>query len=116
MGKRCRCGLLLLCLIFFFAGCGEKEPGGLFRMTILDTGKSDCIIMEAGNRVVVNDAADADDADAICDFLDKRQVGRIEYLILSHFDKDHIGSAAKLIRNYEVGCVLMPACGDGHGV
>lgn len=108
MGKRCRCGLLLLCLIFFFAGCGEKEPGGLFRMTILDTGKSDCIIMEAGNRVVVNDAADADDADAICDFLDKRQVGRIEYLILSHFDKDHIGSAAKLIRNYEVGCVLMP--------
>ncbi len=108
MGKRCRYGMLMICFIFLFTGCGEKAQSGQFRMTILDTGKSDCIIMEAGNRVVVNDAADADDADAICDFLDKRQIGRIEYLILSHFDKDHIGSAARLIRNYEVGCVLMP--------
>lgn len=80
----------------------------MLKMTFLDTGKSDCIIMEMGDAIVVNDTADADDAADICAFLDERGVERIEYLILSHFDKDHIGSAAALLSKYEVGCVLMP--------
>lgn len=79
-----------------------------FKATFLDTGKSDCIIMEMGDAIVVNDTADADDAADICAFLDERGVERIEYLILSHFDKDHIGSAAALLSKYDVGCVLMP--------
>lgn len=80
----------------------------VFKMTFLDTGKSDCIIMEIGDSVVINDTADADDAAAICAYLDERGVERIAYLILSHFDKDHIGSAAVLLSEYEVECVLMP--------
>lgn len=100
---------LLLSLALFVAGCGGgKEEGAPLTMTFLDTGKSDCIVIEAGEGVVVNDTADADDAEAICAFLDERGTTRIAYLILSHFDKDHIGSAAELISRYEVGCVLMP--------
>lgn len=87
---------------------GQNEPDSILRMTFLDTGKSDCIIIEAGNHVVVNDAADDDDAALIFSFLEKRKAEQIDYLILSHFDKDHIGSAAALISEYEVGCVLMP--------
>ena len=100
--------LLMLCLTAALFGCGKEESPDLLRMTFLDTGKSDCIVVEAGERVVVNDAADEDDQEMICAFLDSLQTQRIEYLILSHFDKDHIGSAAKLLRRYEVGCVLMP--------
>lgn len=87
---------------------GQSEPDSVLRMTFLDTGKSDCIVIETGNHVVVNDAADDDDEALIFSFLEKRQVEQIDYLILSHFDKDHIGSAAALISEYEVGCVLMP--------
>lgn len=109
MRKRKWIPALLLCLALFVAGCGgEKENGAPLTMTFLDTGKSDCIVIEAGESIVVNDAADADDAEAICAFLDERGTTRIACLILSHFDKDHIGSAADLISRYEVGCVLMP--------
>lgn len=110
MRKRNQLFTLLLCLVLFVTGCSGrgKESGTLLTMTFLDTGKSDCIVMEVGESVVVNDAADADDAEAICAFLDERGKTRIAYLILSHFDKDHIGSAADLISRYEVGCVLMP--------
>ena len=100
--------LLMLWLMAALLGCGKEESPELLRMTFLDTGKSDCIVVEAGESVVVNDAADEDDQEMICAFLDSLQTQRIEYLILSHFDKDHIGSAAKLLRRYEVGCVLMP--------
>lgn len=108
MRVRWRSGLLLLWMAAALFGCGKEESPALLKMTFLDTGKSDCIVIEAGESVVVNDAADEDDQEMICGFLDSLQTGRIEYLILSHFDKDHIGSAAMLIRRYEVGCVLMP--------
>lgn len=109
MRKRTRFLAFVLCLALFLTGCGgEKESGASLRMTFLDTGKSDCILIEAGESIVVNDTADADDAEAICTFLDEQGKTQIVYLILSHFDKDHIGSAADLILKYEVGCVLMP--------
>ncbi len=108
MRKRMWFPVLLLCLALTLTGCSEEESGGFLQMTILDTGKSDCIVIEAGESVIVNDTADADDAAAICAFLDERGKTRIEYVILSHFDKDHIGSAADLLSRYEVGCVLMP--------
>lgn len=108
MRVRCRYTLLILWLTAALFGCGKEESPSLLKMTFLDTGKSDCIVIEAGESVVVNDAADEDDREMICGFLDSLQTERIEYLILSHFDKDHIGSAAELILHYEVGCVLMP--------
>lgn len=108
MRVRWRSVLLLLWLTAALCGCGKEESPALLKMTFLDTGKSDCIVIEAGENVVVNDAADEDDQEMICEFLDSLRVERIEYLILSHFDKDHIGSAAKLLQSYEVGCVLMP--------
>lgn len=109
MRKRSWFPVLLLCLAFAVTGCGGgKEKGADLQLTFLDTGKSDCIVIEAGESVVVNDTADADDAAAICAYLDERGTTRIEYVILSHFDKDHIGSAADLLYQYEVGCVLMP--------
>lgn len=100
--------LLMFWLTAALIGCGKEASPALLKMTFLNTGKSDCIVIEAGESVVVNDTADEDDQEMICEFLDSLQAGRIEYLILSHFDKDHIGSAAKLLRRYEVGCVLMP--------
>lgn len=86
----------------------EQEESGQLQMTFLNTGKSDCIIMDLGDSVIINDTADEDDYEYICSFLDKKQITAVDYMVLSHFDKDHIGSAAKLIEKYEVGCVLMP--------
>lgn len=85
-----------------------QEESACLQMTFLNTGKSDCIIMDLGGSVIINDTADEDDYEYICSFLDKKQITAIDYMVLSHFDKDHIGSAAKLVGTYEVGCVLMP--------
>lgn len=112
MKKKGQFCMLIIMVLLILSGCagetGSRQEDWALKVTFLDTGKSDCIIMEMGDFVVVNDTADADDAAAICAYLDERDVERIEYLILSHFDKDHIGSAAVLLSEYEVGCVLMP--------
>ena len=41
-------------------------------------------------------------------YLDPTEVKTIDYLILTHPHADHIGSAADVLYNYEVGLVVMP--------
>ncbi len=123
MKRKISMGIWAAAMLAGLTGCGDTTPqpeesvsslasqsreGGHLQMTFLNTGKSDCIIIDLGESVIINDTADADDYGAIRSFLDERQITDIDYLILSHFDKDHIGSAAELITHYEVDCVLMP--------
>ena len=105
--KRCLAAFLALCELLLLCACGGAAPdSGAFSLDILNTGKSDCIIVCMDGVSIVNDAADEDDFDTICAALERRGVQRIDYLILSHYDKDHIGSAAALVRAYPVGQIV----------
>ena len=75
--KRCLAALLALCALLSLCACGAAAPetdGGTFSLDILDTGKSDCIIVCMDGVTVVNDAADEDDFDSICAALERRGV------------------------------------------
>ena len=107
--KRILAGLLALAALLALCACGSAAPESGFSLDILDTGKSDCILVCMDGVVIVNDAADEDDFAAVCAALERRGAKRIDVLILSHYDKDHIGSAAALVRSYPVGRILGPA-------
>ena len=111
--KRIIALLTAVLLLFSLTACAAEAPTGestgTFRMEILSTGKSDCIILCMDDLVIVNDAADEDDFETICAALEEIGAEKIDYLILSHYDKDHIGSAAELVRTYEVGEICGPA-------
>ncbi len=92
------------------AGCGAAAAPTeeLFSVDIPSTGKSDCALIRMDGLVILCDAADADDYDAIRALMKERGAERIDYLILSHYDVDHIGSASALVRACPVGEVLGP--------
>ena len=94
---------------------GSLTPGDAFAnaehlltIRVLETGKSDCILIKLDDTVILMDTADADDYGEISDMLQSLGISRIDYLILTHFDNDHIGSAAKIIEDFEVAEVYMP--------
>ena len=104
--------ILSVLLVLSLAACDGGEEGngdGIFWAEFLSTGKSDCAIVYMDGLVIVSDAADADDYGRISSFLSENGIEKIDYLILSHYDKDHIGSAAALIENYLVGTVIRPS-------
>lgn len=74
----------------------------------LATGKSDCILLRMDGQVVLIDTGDRNDATLLCQTLDGYGITRIDYLILTHYDNDHIGSAETVLERYEVGTVYMP--------
>ncbi len=84
------------------------SPDEGFSIDFLKTGKSDCAIIQIDGKVILSDTADSDDFELICQKLNAYEIQRIDYMILSHLDNDHIGSAAMLIRKYEVGVVYQP--------
>ena len=94
---------------------GSLNPGNTFQgaehlldIRVLNTGKSDCILIKLDDVVILMDTADADDYGQISDTLESLAISRIDHLILTHFDNDHIGSAAKIIEDFTVAEVYMP--------
>ena len=80
---------------------------------ILKVGKADAIVLLQGEKCMVIDAGEEDDGKEVVEFLQKNQVSRVDTLIITHFDQDHVGGADSLIHAMEVGEVLLP---DYEGV
>lgn len=99
----------LICLVFLFipaslCSCSSSEFS--VSIDILDIGKADCILIETGTKTIMIDTGEMDDASDIMAHLDEKGVETIDILILTHFDKDHIGGAAELIPAYGITTVL----------
>ncbi len=86
---------------------------GLPRVTFLDVGQGDAIVLETRDpsRVIVIDAGPAWDMwDAgeavVAAYLKSRGVRTIDLLVASHSDADHIGGMKALIERFEVGAFM----------
>lgn len=97
---------LILCIISVMVFCSCKRDDEVVSLHVLDIGKADCIVIETGDKTVMIDTGERNDVYDIGKFLDSKGIEKIDILILSHFDKDHIGGAAELISRYEINTVL----------
>ncbi len=80
----------------------------ILRADFLNTGKSDAILLRLDDTVILMDTGESDDYGKISGKLADCGITRIDYLILTHFDNDHIGSAAQILQDLTVGTVYMP--------
>ena len=104
-------GIIMIALLLLgTAACaGEKEiTGDDVNMIFFDTGKSDCILIMSEEGSVLIDTAQEDDGEAIVTYLKKLGLTDIDTLIITHFDKDHIGGAEYILENMTVGKVILP--------
>ena len=102
--------ILTALLLTLTGGCGAGEEKQLpaFAVEFLSTGKSDCAVIFMDGLVILSDTADTDDAAAITALLRDRGAEKIDCIIISHYDKDHIGAAGPLLRSFPVGRLLRP--------
>jgi competence protein ComEC len=94
------------------------RPAGVARITILDVGQGDAILIEGsrGGRLLVDGGPDPD---RLLVELDRRIPPwdrRLDAIVLSHPHEDHVAGLALLLDRYEVGRVLEPGMrGPGPG-
>ena len=109
MRKTVFIGLLLACLCFvpFMYSCKDEEKDVLpAQVDVLKIGKADCIVINTGTKIVMIDTGEKENLDDVRDFMRDRGYKKVDTLILTHFDKDHIGGAKKIIEEYGVDTVI----------
>lgn len=74
----------------------------------LDVGQGDATLIKCGEHAMLIDTGEEGKGTAIQYYLEKQGVERLDYMVLTHPDSDHIGSADVVITKFEVGQVLMP--------
>lgn len=77
-------------------------------VTILDVGSADCIVIQTSNHTIMIDTGTDDESDTILSFLEENMITTIDYLIITHFDKDHVGGADKIIDAIGIGQIMQP--------
>ena len=80
---------------------------GTVEVHMIDVGQGDSILIMAPQGNVLIDAGDESAEEALRSYLDSMKIEKIDYLILTHPDADHIGSADMVVNTYSVGSVMM---------
>ncbi|WP_026052891.1 MBL fold metallo-hydrolase, partial [Ruminococcus flavefaciens] len=65
-------------------------------------------VLQSDTGTVVIDCGEKGDGKKITGLLEESGRTTIDYLIITHFDKDHVGGAAKVLNSFEVKNVLTP--------
>ena len=73
----------------------------------IDVGQADCTLIKCNGYTMLIDAGLDDQGTKIQNYLQKQGIDRLDYLILTHSDIDHIGSADVIMTKFDIGTIFM---------
>ena len=102
--------LVLLCIPVLPSACSPSEsPAPSLTLTVFSCGKADAILLQFEEYAVVIDTGEHGDGDELAEEITDLGVEKIDLMILTHHDKDHIGGADTILDQIPVDAVRMPA-------
>lgn len=115
MRKRIKQFLILL-IICMLCGCHSKNEitketpvvTGHFDFTILKAGQADAIFMQTENHSIILDCGEKDDGDELAELLKENNVSNVDYVFITHFDKDHVGGFPEVMENATATNIIVP--------
>jgi beta-lactamase superfamily II metal-dependent hydrolase len=116
--RRILCLLLLLSL-FLLAGCEappasppgntpedpEKKELPTLTTVVFSIGKADATLIHNDEYAILIDTGEVEDGAEVLSYLRRENIDRLDALILTHYDKDHVGGAADVIHGIEIDTV-----------
>ncbi|MDE5856151.1 MAG: MBL fold metallo-hydrolase, partial [Anaeroplasmataceae bacterium] len=89
--------------IYFFIIFSLRLTNPFYRVTFIDVGQGDSILIELpheqGNILI-------DSYNGTLEYLKSIGMKRLDSVVLSHFDKDHIGTIGDVTKNFEIGTLF----------
>lgn len=110
--KKLVCMLLVLAMCLGPGGCAradegpaDEEPAAL-TVRAFAAGAADAFLLTTDGSAVLIDCGEKGFGKQITACLEELGIGRLDALIVTHFDKDHVGGAAKVISSVPIDRVL----------
>ncbi|MBQ3847916.1 MAG: MBL fold metallo-hydrolase [Clostridia bacterium] len=81
---------------------------GKLQIYCYSIGAADAFLIYTENGTVLIDTGEDNTDSIVYDYIKKNADKKIDYIIITHFDKDHIGGAEKIIKKCEIGEIIRP--------
>ncbi|MBP0988574.1 MAG: MBL fold metallo-hydrolase [Oscillospiraceae bacterium] len=117
IAKKLTALLLSALTLFSVSACTQQTDSaqtnsipvtGNVTLTSFNVGKADALVLQTANTVTVIDTGNKGDGKKIDKFLEKQGIDTVDTLIITHFDQDHVGGAARVINKLKVKQVYVP--------
>ena len=87
---------------------GSVDSASHLRVSIIDVGKGDCILLQAGDSAVLIDTGYENTAADVLAHLKDQGVSSLDAMIITHYDRDHIDGIRTIGEAVGVGTVYLP--------
>ena len=85
-------------------------PDGQMTVHFIDVGQGDSILIQCGTHAMLIDAGDNSCGTKVQAYLKNKGVAKLDYVIGTHPDSDHIGGLDVIIYKFDCENVMMPDC------
>lgn len=117
---------ITLAFFLILGGCTqgdiEKEENisapqvsGAFDLTVLKAGQADAIFMQTENHSIILDCGEKDDGDELVELLQEKGISNVDYIFITHFDKDHVGGFPEVIDYVNASNIIVPDYEGNNG-
>lgn len=97
--------VIFITVIYFLKNSFENKKSN-FKIYFFNAGKADCILISNNDKYIMIDTGEESLSNEILDYFKNNNITKLDYLIITHFDKDHVGSASSIIDNIQIDNVL----------
>ncbi len=101
--KKILCALMM-CMMICLCGCAKADSETM-EITVLQADKADAILIETQKGCVLIDTGLEENKDDLLSLLDEKGITSLYAMIITHFDKDHVGGADWVLNSLEVSHV-----------
>lgn len=103
--------ILSAILIFLLVETKEKKDKNLdeLEITYIDIGQGNAVLVKSKNENLLIDGGNRANSRYYYNYIKNKNLKKIDYMIASHYDEDHIAGLISILENYKVLNVLSPA-------
>lgn len=84
-----------------------QEEESVLEIHFMDVGQGDATLLMCDGEYMLIDAGDGTKGTFVQNYLQKRGVATLKYLVLTHPDADHIGAAAVVVTKFSIENIFM---------
>lgn len=104
--------LLIIAALLLTAGCSydptTSENTKKLELFAFSIGKADALLIRTADAVIMIDAGENGDGEKLVSRLSALGVEKLDLLILTHYDKDHIGGADAIVQSIPIDRIVLP--------
>ena len=87
---------------------GNQDGGstGELSVTYLDVGQGNAMVVQSEGQTMFIDGGPRESSSFVVSYLKQQGIEKLDYMVISHFDEDHLAGAIGVLHNFPVGTLI----------